>query len=104
MAMHGDGPVAGKPFPLQLLAAGLNPVALDTALIAVLALPHEASPVWRECLRRKLAGSTLNELSFPLAGVEEVAAQGFQPPFCLRPVSFHPWRLLRGAIKRALAR
>lgn len=104
MAMHGDGPVAGKPFPLQLLAAGLNPVALDTALIAVLGLPLEASPVWRECLRRKLAGSTLNELSFPLAGVEEVAAQGFQPPFCLRPVSFHPWRLLRGAIKRALAR
>ena len=104
VAMHCDGPVAGKPFPLQLLAAGLNPVALDTALLAVLGLPHEASPVWRECRRRKLAGSTLNELSFPLARPEEVAAQGFQAPSCLRPVSFHPWRLLRGAIKRVLAR
>jgi len=77
---------------------------LDTALIAVLGLPPEVSPVWRECLRRKLAGSSLDELSFPLAGVEEVAARGFQPPVCLRPVSFHPWRLLRGAIKRVLAR
>ncbi|MDP2753306.1 MAG: DUF362 domain-containing protein [Nitrospirota bacterium] len=103
-AMHGDGPVAGKPFPLHLLAGGLNPVALDTALIAVLGLPPEASPVWRECQRRNLAGSNLRELSFPLARPEEVAVQGFQAPFRLKPVSFHPWRLLRGAIKRVMAR
>ena len=104
MAMHVDGPVGGKPFPLHLLAGGLNPVALDTALMAVLALPPEASPVWRECQRRNLAGSTPAELSFPLARPEEVAVQGFQPPVCLRPVSFHPWRLLRGAVKRVMAR
>lgn len=103
-AMHADGPVAGKPFPLHLLAGGLNPVALDTALLDVLGLPHQASPVWRECCRRHLSGSSLEELSFPLARVEEVAVQGFQPPVRLRPVSFHPWRLLRGALKRLTAR
>ncbi|MHB1379922.1 MAG: DUF362 domain-containing protein [Desulfurivibrionaceae bacterium] len=103
-AMHADGPVAGKPFPLHLLAGGLNPVALDTALIAVLGLPPQASPVWRECCRRNLAGSTLMELSFPLARPEEVAAQGFQAPSRLRPVSFHPWRLLLGTVKRVMAR
>jgi len=103
-AMHADGPVAGKPFPLHLLAGGLNPVALDTALIAVLGLPPQASPVWRECCRRSLAGSTLKELSFPFSRVEEVAAQGFQAPSRLRPVSFHPWRLLLGAVKRVMAR
>lgn len=103
-AMHVDGPVAGKPFPLHLLAGGLNPVALDTALLDVLGLPHQASPVWRECCRRHLAGSSLEELSFPLARVEEVAVQGFQPPVRLRPVSFHPWWLLRGALKRLTAR
>jgi len=104
VAMHEDGPVAGKPFPLHLLAGGLNPVALDTALIAVLGLPSEASPVWRECQRRNLAGSKLLELSFPLARPEEVAVQGFQPPARLKPVSFHPWRLLLGAMKRVMAR
>ena len=103
-AMHVDGPTGGKPFPLHLLAAGCNPVALDTALIEVLGLPHQASPVWRECRRRNLAGSSLEELSFPLARPEEVAVQGFQPPVRLRPVSFHPWRLLRGALKRLMAR
>jgi uncharacterized protein (DUF362 family) len=103
-AMHVDGPVAGKPFPLHLLAAGRNPVALDTALIDVLGLPAEASPVWRECQRRNLAGSNLRELSFPLARPEEVAVQGFQAPSRLKSVSFNPWRLLRGAVKRAMAR
>jgi len=103
-AMHVDGPVGGKPFPLHLLAGGLNPVALDTALIDVLGLPPEASPVWRECQRRNLAGSRLTELSFPLARPEEVAVQGFQAPSRLRSVSFNPWRLLRGAVKRAMAR
>lgn len=104
VAMQGDGPVGGSPFPLQLLAGGLNPVALDTALIAVLGLPPEASPVWRECRRRNLAGSSLPELSFPLAGPQEVAALGFQAPSSLRPVSFHPWRLLLGAMKRVMVR
>ncbi len=104
VAMHADGPVAGTPFPLHLLAGGLNPVALDTALIAVLGLPQEASPVWRECLRRNLAGSTLMDLSFPLARPEEVAVQGFQPPVRMKPVSFHPWRLLLGAMKRVMTR
>ncbi len=104
VAMHTDGPVGGTPFPLQLLAGGLNPVAMDTALIAVLGLPPEASPVWRECHRRNLVGSTLLELSFPLARPEEVAVQGFQAPARLRPVSFHPWRLLLGAMKRVMAR
>jgi len=103
-SMHEDGPVGGKSFSLRLLAGGLNPVALDTALIEVLGLPPAASPVWRECHRRNLAGSTFTELSFPLARPEEVAVQGFQPPSHLRSVSFHPWRLLRGAVKRAMAR
>ena len=104
VAMQGDGPVAGYPFPLHLLAAGLNPVAVDTALLAVLGLPPQASPVWRECHHRHIVGSKLAELSFPLARPEEVAAQGFQPPARLRPVSFHPWRLLLGAMKRFMAR
>jgi len=104
VAMQGDGPVAGYPFPLHLLAAGLNPVAVDTALLAVLGLPPQASPLWRECHRRHIVGSKLAELSFPLARPEEVAAQGFQPPARLRPVSFHPWRLLLGAMKRVRAR
>lgn len=104
VAMHCDGPVGGKPFPLHLLAGGLNPVALDTALLAALGLHPEASPVWRECLRRNLAGSRFMELSFPLARPEELAAQGFQPPIRLRPVSFHPWRLMLGAMKRVLSR
>lgn len=104
IGMHEDGPVGGKPFDLHLLAGGLNPVALDTALIDVLCLPPEASPVWRECRRRNIAGSTRRDLSFPCARPEEVAVHGFKPPAQLRPVSFHPWRLLTGSMKRLMTR
>ncbi|MGV1099942.1 DUF362 domain-containing protein [Thiovibrio sp. JS02] len=103
VAMHVDGPVNGQPYPLGLLAAGVNPVALDTALIAVLGLPAAASPLWRECARRRLAGCTLAELAFPLRRPEELAVTGFQAPKKLKPVSFHPWRLLTGALKRVRA-
>ncbi|MBU4118980.1 MAG: DUF362 domain-containing protein [Proteobacteria bacterium] len=104
MAMHKDGPVGGEPFPLHVLAGGLNPVAVDSALLDVLGLPPKASPVWRECYRRNIAGSKFVDLSFPLARPEEVAAEGFLAPARLRPVSFHPWRLLRGAMKRIMVR
>ena len=104
VAMHKDGPVSGTPFPLHLLAGGLNPVAVDTALLGVLGLSPEASPIWRECLRRNIAGSNLVDLSFPLARPEELAAQGFQAPSRLKPVSFHPWRLLLGGMKRVMVR
>lgn len=102
-AMHEDGPVGGRPYDLHVLAGGLNPVAVDTALLAVLGLPPDESPVWRECCRRNIAGSKLAELSFPLARPEEVAVRGFRPPARLRPVSFHPWRLVLGAMKRIVS-
>jgi len=104
IAMHVDGPVNGEPFPLHLLAAGLNPVAVDTALLVVLGLSPSASPVWRECDRRQLAGCSPDALSFPLLTPAEVAVRGFLGPERLRPVSFDPWRLFAGAVKRLCRR
>ncbi|MBU2539474.1 MAG: DUF362 domain-containing protein [Proteobacteria bacterium] len=103
MAMHEDGPVGGRPFDLHVLAGGVNPVAVDSALLAVLGLSPDASPVWRECYRRNIAGSKFADLSFPLARPEDVEVQGFRPPSRMRPVSFHPWRLVLGAMKRIIS-
>ncbi|MFZ5776196.1 MAG: DUF362 domain-containing protein [Thermodesulfobacteriota bacterium] len=104
VAMQRSGPMTGESFALGVLAAGANPVAVDTALMAVLGLPAVASPLWRECARRGLAGCRLDELAFPLARPEEVSKPGFAPPGRLAPVSFHPWRLFTGAMKRVAAR
>lgn len=104
VAMHRSGPMGGSAFPMGVVAAGVNPVAVDTALMAVLGLPSEASPMARECVRRGLPGSHLSELIFPLSRPEEVAVSGFVPPLRLAPVSFHPARLAIGAMKRIAIR
>lgn len=102
VAMQGTGPVTGKPYPLRVVAAGQNPVALDTALLKVLGLSHEKSPLWREGYRRGLPGSEPASLSYPLLSYEAVRVQDFEVPTRLKPVSFHPWRLFVGGLKRIM--
>lgn len=104
VAMQRRGPLKGEPCPLGVLSAAENPVALETALLEVLGLQGENSPVWRECQRRGMIGCKSDELHFPLLTPDTVRAAGFLPPETLKPVSFHPLRLLVSGVKRAVSR
>jgi uncharacterized protein (DUF362 family) len=100
VAMHRGGPLAGEPLPVGVLGASENPVALDTAMLAVIGLLPELSPLWVECARRRLPGSRFAELRFPLAQPTAVAVAGFVVPEILDPIRFHGWRFLRNSIKK----
>ncbi len=100
-AMHRTGPIAGDPFPLGLLAASANPVALDTASAMVLAAPPASFPVWRACERSGLPGSKPGELDFPRLCPGDFDATGFVLPQTLKPESFRPDVLLKSLIRRA---
>ncbi len=102
-AMQGTGPVTGKPYPLGLVAAAMNPVALDTAMLHVLNLSHGKSPLWCEGNRRGLVGSLPAHITYPLLSAETVRVSDFKAPERLKPVSFHPWRLFVGGLKRVRA-
>jgi uncharacterized protein (DUF362 family) len=103
VAMHGDGPVKGRPFPLHVVAGSVNPVALETALMDVLGLEHGKNPLWLECARRKLPGADPSGLVYPLLAPDSVRAEDFQVPGKLKPVSFNPLRMAISAIKRTAA-
>jgi uncharacterized protein (DUF362 family) len=103
-AMHEQGPVSGSPFPLGLVGGAVNPVALDTALLQILGIAPESSPLWAECLRRQLPGCQEAQLRFPLGQPADFQGKGFQVPVRLTPISFHPWRLCVSAMKRAWER
>lgn len=103
-AMHQQGPVSGSAFPLGLIGGALNPVALDTALLRILGIAAEDSPLWVECHRRQLPGCREELLRFPLGSPGEFQGEGFQVPARLKPISFHPWRLCVSAMKRAWER
>lgn len=100
-AMHRTGPIQGDPFELGFLGASTGSVALDTATGMVLGAGPEAFPVWRECVRRGLAGADPAGLSFPALEPAAFDAKGFELPQTLKPESFRPDVLVRSLIRRA---
>lgn len=104
VAMHKEGPVTGEAYPLGLIGGSMNPVAMDTAVLQILGLDHTDSPLWKEGSRRGLKGSDPEAILYPLAGPDDFFAEDFRVPTRLKPISFHPYRLLVGAIKRFDAR
>lgn len=103
-AMHVRGPSGGKPYPAHLLAVSESPVALDTAVYAMLGVAPEEVPVWRELVRRNIPGSLPEDI---LVSGEEMAAfdfTDFKLPRTLTPEAFNPLRLARSTVKRLWAR
>ncbi len=103
-AMHVSGPIHGQPFALGLLAGGANPIALDTALLAVLGIDPQQSPLWTAARAAGMVGTELGQLRFPHAGPETVQAKGFVVPEELNPVRFNPLRFLKSSVQRLLMR
>jgi len=89
----------GAPCPLGLLAASVDPHALDAALYALLGATPETVPLWREARRRGLPGAFNENLAFPLLQPGDVDAAGFVIPPVLDPVTFDPFRLVKGRMK-----
>lgn len=104
VAMQRTGPMKGEAFPLGLLAGGFDPVALDTALLAIIGADPHRSQLWVECRRRGMAGTDPARLAFPLARPEELKVENFLLPEVLSPVTFHPGRVLVGGCRRLAAR
>lgn len=104
IAMHGTGPLSGVPYSLGVVGGGLNPVAVDTALLQILGLDFKKNAIWQECAKRGLAGSDPDRLDFSLLKPAEFRADGFRAPAILKPVSFNPLRMMVSACKRFAAR
>jgi len=103
LTMHVTGPVFGKPYALGLVGGSVNPVALDTALLIALGQGCQSSLIWRECANRKLVGSEAENIAYPLLTPEDMQVHDFIVPALLKPISFNPFRLMMGGIKRLAA-
>ena len=104
VAMHRTGPIHGEPFALGCLAGGTNPLAVDTALLAVLGIASSRSPLWCAAQRAGLQGTDLPAVSFPWAKPVDFSVQGFEVPETLTPVRFNPFRFMKGSMQRLLLR
>lgn len=104
VAMHRTGPIHGEPYSLAILAGGINPVAVDTALLAVLGINPGSCPLWNAARQASLNGTAMEELIFPLLHPTDLAVHDFVVPEILEPIRFNLFRFVKSSIKRALLR
>ncbi|MEA2113753.1 MAG: DUF362 domain-containing protein, partial [Thermodesulfobacteriota bacterium] len=76
-AMHQAGPLHGEMYPLALIGASSNPVAMDRALLKVLDVDPEQSPLMQACRRAGVLGAEFSQLQFPLATPIELQVHDF---------------------------
>lgn len=103
-AMHRTGPTGGEPYPLGLSACSTNPVAMDRALLEVLGVAPEASPLLQACQRSGLTGAVSGQLHFPLLAPADLRVAGFVVAPELMPVRFNPLRFAKNSVRRLLIR
>jgi len=104
VAMHCTGPVHGEPFPLGVMAAGANPVAVDTALLSLLGIDPRQCPLWLAAEQAAIKGTALADLVLPLAAPADLRVEGFVVPETLGPIRFNPIRFIKNSITRVLLR
>jgi uncharacterized protein (DUF362 family) len=103
VAMHKTGPINGEAHPLSILAASVNPVAVDRALHKILRVKPDQSPLMAACLRAGMIGAEMSQLSFPLSAPQELQVSDFQVPDELNPVRFNPVQFLKSTARRLFA-
>jgi len=99
-AMHKTGPINGEEYKLGLIAGGTNPVAVDTALMAILGVDPYSCPLWRVCEKKGLGGVYLDSLFFPLQSPDELRVSDFLVPEELAPIRFDLLRFAVNSVKR----
>ncbi len=101
-AMHGTGPLRGEIYSLNVVAGGMNPVAVDSALLSILNVSPHHSPLWQAAVEGKIPGSLLKELLFPLATPAELRVNDFIVPNDLNSIRFHPVSFVLSSVRRTL--
>lgn len=98
--MSRSGPMDGDSLSLGCVAAGANPVAVDTALLSLLELAPSRNPLTVAAMEAGLAGSRFSELTFSFLSPDDFQGSGFIAPEQLNPVRFSPFRFMRGMLRR----
>ena len=101
VAMEGDGPGSGDPVKLNVLIAGINPVAVDVIAARVAGIPVDLLYVEREAVRMGLPGARLEEIEIIGAYPDTFTGSPFQLPKGL-DVQFGLPGFLKNSLKQYL--
>lgn len=80
VAMDGDGPLNGKPFPMGAVLASPSPLALDIAAARMAGFLPSAVPYLAEAIGRGLLPGDEGSIRYPMLPPGAAAARGFKAP------------------------
>jgi uncharacterized protein (DUF362 family) len=100
---EGNGPSAGEPRDLGVLAASNDVFALDQALLAILQVDPSQVPTIRAAQRLGLCRE-LTDLNFPLLQPSDLAIDGWRLPEKMMPIDFGAPRVIKSTFKHLYIR
>ena len=95
---EGNGPSAGEPRDLGVLAASSDVFSLDRVMAAILQVDPQTVPTLAAQQRLGL-GCDLDRIEFPLAQPQDLILENWQLPAELMPIDFGLPRVLRSTIR-----
>ncbi|MAF11118.1 thylakoid-associated protein [Candidatus Poribacteria bacterium] len=98
IAMARTGPRFGDPYPLGLLVASVDPVAVDRVLCDVLAIPADDLPFIPAARKLGVGETDIANIVVEGVSVEDARVADFALP-TLIPATFSPLRLVRSVVK-----
>lgn len=104
IALEKGGPIYGSPLELGIIAAGVEALAVDTAIYDLLGVDPLKIPVQVEARRQELHGSRIEDVDVWCDAVALRELPNFEPREQLVPISFSPWHIVRGYIKQCKRR
>ncbi len=83
VGMDGNGPSNGRPRPLHVLMAGVNPLALDRTVVELLRKRPEQFPIFEAARAMRLSGIEWSEIVLSGEPLEVLKVDDFQIPALL---------------------
>ncbi len=98
--MEGNGPSNGVPRELNILAGGINCVAIDTVAAALLKVSPEMFYTGRTALKMNLAGARLDEIEICGNKLEDFNITDFKLPRKIENIQWPIFDSLRQALRK----
>ncbi|MBI3292168.1 MAG: DUF362 domain-containing protein [Elusimicrobia bacterium] len=99
VGMHKTGPRRGSPYPLGLLVAGPDPVAVDRVLAEIIGLPSERLATLEAARTLEFGVPDLNAITIAGEPLDAVRVTNFQVPNELHDIVFKPTRVLQSLFR-----
>jgi uncharacterized protein (DUF362 family) len=100
---EGNGPSAGEPRDLGILAASSDVFAIDVAMLEILKIDPTIVPISRAAKRLNLCHD-LSTIDFPLMTPADLQIDGWKLPDKMMPIDFGAPRVVRSTFKHLYIR